>query len=176
MNKLINEESLFKGHRFEIIRKIYKRDDGIKYLRDIVNPGNAVMILAVDSEQNVTFIKQYREAANRVNLELPAGMIDDGELPEEAARRELEEETGLIANKITLLKEVFTSSGYSSEKIYLFLAEDLEEGRIHLDDTEEINEVVKLDIYEALEYVNNNRLPAACENLALLTYYYRYMK
>ena len=131
MNKLISEESLFKGPRFEIIRKIYQREDGIKYLRDIVNPGNAVMILAVDSYKNVTFIKQFREAANRMNLELPAGMIDEGETPEEAARRELEEETGLRANKMTLLKEVFTSSGYSSEKIYIF---SMRKGnRIHCD-------------------------------------------
>lgn len=176
MNKLISEESLFKGPRFEIIRKVYQREDGIKYLRDIVNPGNAVMILAVDSNNDVTFIKQYREAANRLNLELPAGMIDEGELPEEAAKRELEEETGIVANKFTLLKEIFTSSGYSSERIYIYLAEDLEEGRIHLDDTEEINEVVKMSIYEALDYVDKNRLPAACENLALLTYYYRYLR
>ena len=175
MNKLISEESLFKGPRFEIIRKIYQREDGIKYLRDIVNPGNAVMILAVDSYKNVTFIKQFREAANRTNLELPAGMIDEGELPEEAARRELEEETGIRANKLTLLKEVFTSSGYSSEKIYIFLAEDLEEGIRQLDDTEEINEIVRLSIDDAMEHVLNNELPAACENLALLTYYYKFM-
>jgi ADP-ribose pyrophosphatase len=77
---------------------------------------------------------------------------------------------------MTLLKEVFTSSGYSSEKIYIYLAEDLEEGIRHLDDTEEINEIVRLSIDDAMEHVLNNELPAACENLALLTYYYKFME
>ena len=175
MRKLLDEKTLFEGPRFTVVRKTYERDDGLVYVRDCVNPGDAVVVLAIDENNNVIFEKQYREVVEGEQLEFPAGMVDPGEDPKDAARRELEEETGIRANKLTLLKEVFTSSGYSSEKIYIFLAEDLEEGIRQLDDTEEINEIVRLSIDDAMEHVLNNELPAACENLALLTYYYKFM-
>ena len=157
-------------------KKIFKRENGQEYVRDIVNPGEAVIVLPIDKEGNVIFELQLREAVGEVSLELPAGMIDKDEIPEVAAKRELMEETGYIAEKIEHLKSVHTSSGYSSEKIHIYLATDLKEGNQKLDDDEEILEIKKIHINECIELVDKNFFSHASENLAILTYYYKYLR
>lgn len=176
MSKLISEEIKYDGPRFNVVQKKYQRENGKIYIRDCVNPGEAVIILPIDDDGNVIFEKQLREAVGQVNLELPAGMIDKGENPEQAVKRELEEETGFVANRVELLKSVFTSSGYSSEKIHIYLATELKQGKAHLDDDEEILGIQKIPISECLEMVDKNMFCCASENLAILAYYYKYMR
>lgn len=176
MSKLLSEEIKYDGPRFNVVQKTYQRENGQKYIRDIVNPGEAVIILPIDKDGNVIFELQLREAVGEVSLELPAGMIDEGEAPEVAAKRELMEETGYVAKKIEHLKSVHTTSGYSSEKIHIYLATDLEEGIQKLDDDEEILEIKKIHINECVELVDKNFFSHASENLAILTYYYKYMR
>ena len=106
MNKLIREENKYTGKRFKIIQRIYEREDGLNYIRDCVEPGNSVIILPINEKNEIIFEEQFREAINKLTLELPAGMIDIGESPEVAAKRELEEETGILANKIEFLMEI----------------------------------------------------------------------
>lgn len=176
MSKLLSEELKYDGPRFNVIQKKFERENGQIYIRDCVNPGEAVIILPINNKNEVIFEKQLREAVGSVNLELPAGMIDAGERPEEAAKRELEEETGFIAGKLELLKSVYTTSGYSSEKIYIYLATELTEGNKNLDDTEEILGLEYIHIDECLKMSLENRFSAASENLAILSYYFKYMK
>ena len=103
LNKLIGKETKYDGRRFKVIQKKYERDDGLKIIRDCVEPGNAVIVIAVNENNEIYFIEQYRETIENVALELPAGMIDENENPEDAARRELEEETGIkLLNKCCL--------------------------------------------------------------------------
>ncbi len=176
MSKLLSEEIKYDGPRFNVVQKKYQRENGKIYIRDCVNPGEAVIILPIDQDGNVIFEKQLREAVGEISLELPAGMIDKDEVPEHAAKRELEEETGLKANHVELLKSVHTSSGYSSEKIHIYLATELEQGKIHPDEDEEILEIKKIPIEECLELADQNFFSHASENLAILTYYYKYMR
>ena len=176
MSKLISEEIKYDGPRFNVVQKRYQREDGKIYIRDCVNPGEAVIILAINDKKEVVLEKQLREAIGKVNLELPAGMIDKGETPEEAAKRELEEETGFIANKLELLKTVYTTSGYSSEIIHIFLATELIEGNKNLDDTEEILGLEFVKIEDCLKLSEQNYFNCASENLAILSYYFKYMK
>lgn len=174
MNKLIGKETKYDGRRFKVIQKQYEREDGLKIIRDCVEPGNAVIIIAVNENNEVIFIDQYRETIESVALELPAGMIEIGEDPKEAARRELEEETGIKAKNIEYLTSCYTSAGYTAEKIYIYLARDFEYGEQHLDETEEILEIRKIHIEDAMQMILEDKMEHASVYIAIQTYYYKY--
>ena len=176
MSKLISEEIKFEGPRFNVVRKIYERDDGKEILRDIVNPGDAVVILPITENNEIIFEKQYRESIEKVSIELPAGMIEFNEEPINAARRELEEETGLIAKKIEKMITIYSSTGYTNEKVHIFLAKDFEKGKVHLDESEEILDIIKIPIEECLRKAINGELENASQVIAILLYSQKYMK
>ena len=174
MNKLISEETKYDGRRFKIIQKKYERQDGLEIIRDCVEPGDAVIILAVNENDEVIFINQYRETIENVALELPAGMIEKDEDPKEAARRELEEETGIKSKSIEYLTSCFTSAGYTAEKIYIYVAKDLEYGNQHLDETEEILNIRKIHIEDAMKMILEDKIDHASVYIAIQTYYYKH--
>lgn len=176
MSRLISEEEKYNGPRFKVTQKKYLRDDGVEIVRDIVDPGEAAIILPLTDNNEVVFVTQYREAVNKVSLELPAGRIDSGEEPIVAAKRELEEETGLICKKIEPLISLYPSTGYTSEKVHIFLARDFENGKQHLDSTEEILSIKKINIEECVEKVKSGELENASQIIAILLYYTKYMK
>ena len=106
--------------------------------REVVRHPGAVAIVAVDRDGCVMLGRQLREAVRKPLLELPAGIIEEGESPLECARRELEEETGLYGGRWRELGAVFSSPGYSNERIHLFAADGLETGDSSRDGGEEI--------------------------------------
>ena len=174
MSKLLEENEVFKCCRFNVVERKYEREDGVKYDRFTVNPGDAVIILPITDDGEIVFIEQMRESVGKKCLELPAGMIDSGEEPIEAAKRELEEETGIIANNLELLFDGYPSAGYTSEKIHIYLAKDLKKGTVHLDETEEITMVKNISIEEALNLISKNYFEEMNIVVAILTYYYKY--
>ena len=174
MNKLIKTENKYDGPRFKIIQKQYERQDGLKFLRDCVEPGDAVIVLAINENNEVFFIEQYRETIENVALELPAGMIEKDEDPKEAARREIEEETGIKSKSIEYLTSCFTSAGYTAEKIYIYVAKDLEYGNQHLDETEEILNIRKIHIEDAMKMILEDKIDHASVYIAIQTYYYKH--
>lgn len=174
MGKLISQETKYNGSRFKVIQKVYERQDGLKYTRDCVEPGNAVVILPVTENNEVIFIKQEREVIGKIALELPAGMIDENELPEDAAKRELEEEVGIKANYLELLTDCYVSCGYTNEREYIYLAKNFEKGIQHFDDTEEILDTEKISIEECMEKLLINEFEHANIKIALFEYYYKY--
>lgn len=176
MSKLISEKEMYNGPRFKVTQKKYLRDDGVEIIRDIVDPGEASIILPITDENEVVFITQYRESVNKVSLELPAGRVDPGEKPIETARRELEEETGLICKNIEHMISLYPSTGYTSEKVHIFLARNFENGKQHLDSTEEILSIKKIKIEECVQKVKNGELENASQIIAILLYYTKYMK
>ena len=176
MAKLLSEEVKFEGPRFNVVRTTYEREDGKQFLRDIVNPGDAVVILPITENNEVVFETQVRESVGKVCLELPAGMVDPGEDPINTAKRELEEETGLIANSIEHMVTIYPSTGYTSERVHIFLARDFENGHVHLDSTEEILDIVKVPIEECIEKAKNGQLENASQIIAILLYSQKYMK
>lgn len=175
MSKLISEEEKYSGPRFNVVQKIYEDKNGKKYIRDCVNPGDAAVVLPITKDNEVVFVKQLREAIGKVALELPAGMVDDGEEPIETAKRELQEETGLIAETVEHLISVYPSSGYTSEKIHIFYAKNFEIGNQKLDDTEEIISIEKIPINRCLELAKENYFEHASQNIAILMYYFKHI-
>lgn len=174
MSKLLSEELKFDGPRFKVYRKEYEREDGLKYIRDCVEPGNAVVILPITENNEIIFVKEEREVIGRISMGLPAGMVDSEENPEDAAKRELKEETGIDAKNLEFLISYFPSCGYTSEKIFIYLARNFTYGEQHFDESEQILSVEKIKIDDCLKMVYENKFDHASVNIAILLYYYKY--
>jgi ADP-ribose diphosphatase len=106
--------------------------------REIVEHPGAVAIVAVDGDGMVALVRQRREAARKLLLELPAGTLEEGESPLESARRELEEETGLTGGTWCELAAFYTTPGFCRERMHLFAAEGVERGDASPEDDEEL--------------------------------------
>ncbi len=110
--------------------------------REIVEHPGAVAVVAVDTEGMLTLVRQRREAARKNLLELPAGTLEHGERPDDTARRELEEETGLTGGTWRELAAFYTTPGFCRERMHLFAAHGVERGRSSPEADEEL-EVVR---------------------------------
>lgn len=126
-------------------------------VREVVSHPGGVCVAAVDEDNNVTMVRQFRYPLQAELLELPAGKLEPGEEPFSAAVRELEEETGLNAEKWTDLGFIYTSPGFSTEKLYLYLARNLRQGAAHPDENE-LLKVEKYPLSELLVQVMDGRL------------------
>jgi ADP-ribose pyrophosphatase len=127
--QIISSREVLKNKLFTIVDEVAHDPDGFEIHRSIVrHPGSAVM-MAVDRDSRILLVKQFRLPAEQYLWELPAGRIDPGETPLEAAKRELREETGYDAKAWSNLAEFWASPGYVAEKMNVFLAEDLTEGK-----------------------------------------------
>jgi ADP-ribose pyrophosphatase len=115
--------------------------------REVVRHPGAVAIVAVDTDDEVTLVRQQREPVRKHLLELPAGTLEEREEPIETARRELEEETGLHGGDWRELKRFYSSPGWADEVVHLFAAERLERGEPDPEGTEEI-ELVRIPLAE----------------------------
>jgi len=110
----------------------------VRTFREIVEHHGAVALVAVDDEDRVLFVKQYRHAVGRVTTEIPAGTLEPGEDPLASAARELAEETGYSAAQIERIGGIYPSPGFCTEHIHLYLARGLTRGVAHPEDDEHI--------------------------------------
>lgn len=125
--------------------------------REVVERNDAVCILAVDNDGYILLERQYRYSINQELLELPAGMIEQGEKPEDCARRELQEETGYIPRKLEEIAGWYVAPGFCTEFMHLFLATELNPSRLFAEDTDEI-QVIRLKPEECLELISTGRI------------------
>ncbi len=130
--KTLNEEMIYKGKILKLKKIQVQLENGLKSTREIVEHNGAVAIVVCENNKFL-FVNQYRKAFEDILLEIPAGKLEEGELPLDCARRELEEETGYIANNLELIQVVYPSPGFCTEKIYLFKGSDLRLGEINFD-------------------------------------------
>ena len=126
------------GKLLKVDRDTVVLDDGREALREVVRHPGGVCIAALDGENNLWFVRQFRYAMGEDVTELPAGKLEWGEDPAEAAARELQEETGFTADRIVKLAEGYPSPGYTTEVLHLFFATGLHAGEQHLDEDERI--------------------------------------
>jgi ADP-ribose pyrophosphatase len=132
VERVVDERILHRGHYLTFEVATVERADGSRSERDIVGHPGAVAIVAIDDEDRVLLVRQWRTPARKVLLEIPAGTLDPGEAegttedPEVASRRELEEETGYRARTWQKLAAFWTAPGFASELMHLYLATDLE--------------------------------------------------
>jgi len=131
-----------EGRVFRYERLGVTLPDGSKSTRDVVRlPGGSV-IAAIDQEGYIYLVTQFRAALGRVTLELPAGRLEPGEPPEDCAKRELLEETGLRAGAMKLLTSMTPTPGYSDEVLHIFMATELEFDEANPDEGEFINTLI----------------------------------
>ena len=134
------------------IDNIAMPDGSAAYRESVIRGKNAAAVLAVDQDETLIFVRQYRHAFGEMMLEIPAGVLEDGENPAEGIARELEEETGRKAGKLEFICELYPTVGYCTERIQLFIATELKEGVQHLDPDEFI-EIERYTLAEAMEMI-----------------------
>jgi ADP-ribose pyrophosphatase len=126
--KLITSKTLLKTPIFTVTQDVALDPDGFEIKRAIIKHGGSAVIMPVDKKNRILLVKQYRLPAESYLWEIPAGRLDPGEKPLEAAKRELIEETGLRAKKWQKLAEFYASPGFLAEKMTIYLATGLTEG------------------------------------------------
>jgi nudix-type nucleoside diphosphatase (YffH/AdpP family) len=136
--RLLHSQHVYRGRALHIrVDSVVKPNDA-KTTREVVEHVDCVVILPVDSKGNILLVRQFRHAVNKELLELPAGSIDPGETPEEAAIRELREETGYKPGKLEKLGGFYAAPGYCTEYLHFFRATQLEKSPLTAEDTDEI--------------------------------------
>ncbi|HUT39345.1 MAG TPA: NUDIX hydrolase [Methanoregula sp.] len=134
---------IFRGRRLWIEKRKIRLPNGIEREKVIVHPSNAVAILPLNDDR-CKLLKQYRYAIDQYIYEAPAGTMEPGEDPLKTAHRELIEETGFTATTIVQKGFIYTTPGYTDEKIYLFEARNLSPSREYGKDEDEVIEVVDI--------------------------------
>lgn len=132
-NKLLHQGNLIELHS----EKVAFPDGGHTYFDIVKHPGGAV-IAAINEQDEICLLKQWRHAIQKFIWEVPAGCLEPGEAPLLTAQRELEEEAGVIAKEWKDLGSICSSPGFSNEILYLFEARDLSQGTLKLDDAEQL--------------------------------------
>ena len=145
----LSSERVFKGTRFTLRVDRVRLADGTETVREIADGPDSVAIVAIDDDQNLLLVRQYRKPIERELLELPAGLIEAGDQPLESAQRELREETGFAAAELTELGHFYVSPGGVTECLYAFLGTGLTHDPLAPDADERI-ELVRMGFREAL--------------------------
>ena len=137
--KTLSSEKIYDGHILHVRRDTIELPDGSRGYREVVDHHGGVCVLALDDENRVLVVSQYRYPYEKVLREIPAGKLEYGEDPTQAAIRELKEETGAVAGDFRPLGELYPSPGYCGEVIRMYLARELTFGETHLDKDEFLN-------------------------------------
>lgn len=153
----LSGETIFEGKVFTVQRDRIRLPDGREAEREVIRHPGGVGVLALDEENHIIMVRQYRYAAGEILLEIPAGRLEPGEQPCETGKRELREETGFRAGRFEPLGEIIPTGGYDSEIIWLFLARDLSPGDTCFDDGEFV-ETVRIPFEKALRDVMSGKI------------------
>lgn len=142
---------------------------GKKVRREVIEHRGAAAILAFDEKGKVILVKQHRFPHGYI-LEIPAGTLEKGEKPEKCAFREIQEETGYKATKLSHLITYYPSVGYNKEAIHCFVAKGLKKISEQMLDEDEIMSVVKMDMKKLLSMIKNGKIIDSKTICAVLTY------
>jgi ADP-ribose pyrophosphatase len=160
-------ELAYQGRSIAVWRDTVTLPNGRTTLLDVVRHPGASAVVPFESERDVLLIRQFRHAAGGTIWEVPAGKLDDGEAPEVCAARELEEEAGRRAGRIEHLTTIWTTPGFTDERIHLFAAFDLAAVALR-HESDEVIEPVRMPLERALGLVWSGELADAKSALAIL--------
>ena len=154
--KTLTSKTVYQGKIFDITYDEVELSDGLIRHREIIHHPGGVVVCA-KKENKILMVKQYRYATKSTQVELPAGRLEHGEDPLDAAKRELREETGYIANNWKSLGYIFTTFGICDEKLYLFKAENLTFDKPNPDEGE-IIDYFEMELDEVYKLINNGTI------------------
>jgi ADP-ribose pyrophosphatase len=135
---MLSRREIYHGRAVDVRVDTVEKASGLITTREVVEHSDCVTVVALDEQDNVLLVRQFRHAVGKSLLEIPAGGVDPGEEPIDAVRRELQEETGFLPRKIEKLGGFYSVPGYGTEYLYCFLATDLMPSRLVAEDTEDI--------------------------------------
>ena len=162
----LSSEMKFDGKLIKVTYDVAEVN-GKEAWREVVHHPGASAVVAIDDDNRIIMEKQFRYALNDYLLEIPAGKLDAGEDPLVCAKRELEEETGIIASEWISLGTIATSPGFCNEVIHLYVAKGLSKGEIHWDEDEYV-EVERYTFDELLQCIKDEKIKDSKSLSALL--------
>jgi ADP-ribose pyrophosphatase len=165
--ELLKSEITYAGRAFSVRLDHLLTPSGKTVKYDIVQHIGSISVVPIDENGQLYFVRQYRQAAQQELLELPAGTLEEGELPAEAAAREIREETGMAAKNIQEIGSFYLAPGYSTELMHVFLATGLTHDPLD-PDADEYLSVEKMSVAKAFELIENGQLQDAKSLAALL--------
>ena len=155
----IETKPIFDGRMITLQVDTVRLPNGSTSTREIVkHPGASAVLALLDGKMLV--VEQFRKPLEKMQVEVPAGKLDAGEDPMEAAFRELEEETGYRAKSMKLISAFYTSPGFADEKLFLYVADELEPGSMQLD-SDEFLQVESITLEQAKQYIKEERISDA---------------
>ncbi len=163
-----SRKQIYSGKIIKVYKDTVKLPDGNFAQREIVLHNECSAILAIENEK-IIFVRQYRYPIKNYSLEIPAGIMEDGESPEDCAKRELEEETGLKAKNLSLLFKLHSSIGFCNELINIYQTTDFEYGKQNFDADEFIT-IEKYSLDEAVDMIKNYKITDAKTIAAIFAY------
>jgi ADP-ribose pyrophosphatase len=171
---MLEEETLssrliYEGRAVKLRVDTVKMPSGRKTTREIVEHSDCVAVVPIDAEGNVILVNQFRKPVEKELLEIPAGGIEPGEEPLDCVRRELREEIGYLPQKVDKLGGFYSTPGYCTEYLYLYLATDLVPSQLHAEDTENIR-LVRVPVSQILSLITSGRICDAKSIAGLLTF------
>ena len=164
--EVLASDDIYHGRIFDV-RIDTIREGEIEYDREIVVHNGSAVIVPVFADETVALVRQYRHAADKYLLEVPAGSIETDESPEIGAMRELEEEIGVTAGKFEKIAEFYVSPGFLTEKMYVFLATELTEAAQMLE-SDELIELERITFPQAFDLIRNGAIEDAKTIVGLL--------
>ena len=167
--KTVQKNYIYKGKILTLRKDDALLPDGKPCIREIIEHSGGACVLYVE-ENKVLLVRQYRYAYGENVYEIPAGKLNENEPPIQAAARELEEETGVIADKLELLFVVYPTPGYTDEKIYIYRAYGGKRTHVHLDEGEFVD-VVWADVESVRKMLQNGEIKDAKTIIALQSYF-----
>jgi ADP-ribose pyrophosphatase len=167
--KILSSKMIFEGRVVKLSLSTVEKGTGETVTREIVEHRDCIAAVVLDDRDNVIMVRQCRTPTGKDLLEIPAGVIEEGESPEECVVRELQEEIGYRPEKVTRLAGFYSAPGYCTEFIYAFLATGLKESVIIAEDTDEI-EVVRVPVAKIAGMIDSGEICDAKSIAGLLKY------
>jgi ADP-ribose pyrophosphatase len=164
--KTLSSQIAYRARVFDVQRDEVLMPNGHKTIYEIVVHNGAVAMVPIDKDGRIVFVRQYRHTAGKRILELPAGTLNKGEDPYDCAQRELREEIGMAAGRLTKITDFYLAPGYSTERMYVYLAEGLTPESLPHDDDEDL-EIEKLSWEKAFAAMKTGEIEEAKTMLGL---------